>query len=48
MEFSVTKDTKCAQNKAFVKWNEGISNMYGVRFAKESQANQVYIKCLIV
>ncbi|XP_031564661.1 titin-like isoform X2 [Actinia tenebrosa] len=43
MEFSVTKDTKCAQNKAFVKWNESISNMFGVRFAKESQANQFYI-----
>jgi len=41
MEVAVTKDTKCTQNKAFVKWNESHDNMFGVRFAKESQANQV-------
>lgn len=41
MEFPVTKDTKCTQNKAFVRWHDSPLKMYGVRFAKESQANQV-------
>jgi len=43
MEFPVTKDTKCTQNKAFIRWHDSPANMYGVRFHKEEQANQVLI-----
>ena len=35
-------NTTCARNSTFVKWQDGVS-MVGVRFAKEDQAEQVFI-----
>ncbi|XP_078377063.1 LOW QUALITY PROTEIN: uncharacterized protein LOC144660326 [Oculina patagonica] len=39
MEYQVNVNTTCARNKTFVKWQDGMS-MFGVRFAKEDQAEQ--------
>lgn len=35
-------NTTCARNSTFVKWQDGVS-MFGVRFAKEDQAEQVFV-----
>ena len=35
-------NTTCARNSTFVKWQDGVS-MFGVRFGKEDQAEQVFI-----
>ena len=35
-------NTTCARNLTFVKWQDGTS-MFGVRFAKEDQAEQVSV-----
>lgn len=35
-------NTTCARNSTFVKWQDGVS-MFGIRFAKEDQAEQVLI-----
>jgi len=42
MEYLVTVNTTCARNSSFVKWQDGAS-MFGVRFAKEEQAEQVFV-----
>jgi len=42
MEYEVNVNTTCARNSTFVKWQDGVS-MVGVRFAKEDQAEQVFI-----
>ncbi|EDO44807.1 predicted protein [Nematostella vectensis] len=46
LEYPVTPDTKCSRVKAFVKWLEVNDNVYGVRFAKEDQADQFYTALL--
>ncbi|PFX19373.1 Protein cordon-bleu, partial [Stylophora pistillata] len=42
MEYQVNTNTTCARNSTFVKWQDGLS-MFGVRFAKEDQAEQAVI-----
>lgn len=42
MEYRVNVNTTCARNSTFVKWQDGVS-MFGIRFAKEDQAEQVLI-----
>lgn len=42
MEYQVNVNTTCARNSTFVKWQDGVS-MFGVRLAKEDQAEQVFI-----
>ena len=42
MEYQVNVNTSCARNSTFVKWHDGAS-MFGVRFAKEDPAEQVFI-----
>lgn len=42
MEYLVTVDTTCARNSTFVRWQDG-SSMFGARFAKEEQAEQVSV-----
>ena len=42
MEYQVTANTTCARNSTFVKWQDGVL-MFGVRFAKEDQAEQVFV-----
>ena len=42
MEYQVNVNTTCARNSTFVKWQDGVS-MFGVRFAKEDQAEQVFL-----
>ena len=42
MEYQVNVNTTCARNSTFVKWHDGVS-MFGVRFAKEDPAEQVFI-----
>ena len=42
MEYQVNTNTTCARNSTFVKWQDGLS-MFGVRFAKEDQAEQVCV-----
>ena len=42
MEYLVTGDTTCARNSTFVRWQDG-SSMFGARFAKEEQAEQVHV-----
>lgn len=42
IECLVTGKTTCARNSTFVKWQDG-SLMFGVRFAKEDQAEQVFL-----
>lgn len=41
MEFEVTATTKSTRTKVFVKWNDNREVMYGTRFGKEDQAEQV-------
>ena len=40
MEYQVNVNTACARSTTFVKWQDK-SSMFGVRFAKEDQAEQV-------
>ena len=42
MEYQVNVNTTCARNSTFVKWQDGMS-MFGIRFGKEDQAEQVFI-----
>ena len=41
MEFQVSATTKSTRTKVFVKWNNTQEIMYGARFGKEEQAEQV-------
>lgn len=38
----MTGTTTCARNSSFVRWQDG-AVMFGVRFAKEDQAEKVFV-----
>ena len=47
MEYLVLGSTTCARNATFVWWQDG-SSMFGLRFGKENQAEQVLMELFIL
>lgn len=47
MEYLVLGSTTCARNSTFVWWQDG-SSMFGLRFGKENQAEQVLMELFIL